>query len=405
MRKIMIMGSGAQGSTIAARLQEEPGIEEIVCADYDLRAAQELEKTLGKARAVQVNAKNLAEIVEAAEGCDLIVNGLPPDFNMRVMDACVAVGASYLDMASGNEEDPFVDAMQAQLDRDREFADAGLTALMCCGPAPGIGNLITREATDKFDSVDTIDILVFEGVWTTHFIPFWWSPETAFGDMVAQPVVYKNGKHELVAPFNNPEWVDFAGLGRRRMYDHHHEEPVSMGLLADQYLKGAKNINFRYGGPGCDVAKSFYDMGLLSDEPVDVNGQKVIPIDLINMLTPPAPKYRDELEKVLEGGIESDEGIFLVRVDGKMAGKDVRIDSYLGAPGLKDSIEKAGLSHESYLTGQSAYLFTKMLVLGKIDQKGMFPPEALDAPARAYYLEEAAKFELTVDEVIERRLY
>ena len=59
MRKIMIMGSGAQGSTIAARLQEEPGVEEIVCADYDLRAAQELEKSLSKARAVAVNATKI----------------------------------------------------------------------------------------------------------------------------------------------------------------------------------------------------------------------------------------------------------------------------------------------------------------------------------------------------------
>ena len=50
-------------------------------------------------------------------------------------------------------------------------------------------------------------------------------------------------------------------------------------------------------------------------------------------------------------------------------------------------------------------IFTKMLILGTIDLKGVFPPEALDAPTRAAYLEEAAKFELTVDEVIERRLY
>ena len=176
-------------------------------------------------------------------------------------------------------------------------------------------------------------------------------------------------------------------------------------LLADRYLKGAKNINFRYGGPGCDMAKLFYEMGLLSDEPVEVKGQRVVPSELISALTPPAPKYPEELQQVLDAGIESDEGIFLVRVDGKIDGKDVRMDSYLGAPGLRDSIEKAGLSHESYLTGQSAYLFTKMLVLGTIDQKGVFPPEALDAPIRAAYLEEAAKFELVVDVVVERRLF
>jgi saccharopine dehydrogenase-like NADP-dependent oxidoreductase len=400
MRKIMIMGTGAQGSTIAARLQEEPSVEEIVCADYDVRAAQELEKTLSKAKAVQVDGEKLDEIVKAAERCELIVNGLPPDFNMRVMDACVAVGASYLDMASGNEEDPLVDAMKAQLDRDQEFADAGITALMNCGSAPGIANLIAREATDKLDSVDTIDILAFEGVWTTKFVPFWWSPETALDDMVSQPVVYQDGKHVLVPPFNNPEWVDFVGLGKRKMYDHHHEEPVSMGLLADRYLKGAKNINFRYGG-----AKSLYDMGLLSDQPVDVDGQKVVPIDLIEQLTPPAPSSRDEVAKAIEGGIEADEGIFLVRVDGSVGGRDVRIDSYLSCPGLQDSFDRAGISHESYLTGQCAYLFTLLLVRGKIDQKGVFPPEALDAPARAYYLEEAAKFDLTVDEVVQRRLF
>jgi saccharopine dehydrogenase (NAD+, L-lysine-forming) len=405
MRKIMIMGSGAQGSTIAACLQEEPCVEEIVCADYDLRAAVELEKTLSKARAVQVNAMNRDEIVAAAEGCDLVVNGLPPDFNMRVMDACVAVGASYQDMASGNKEQSLVDAVQAQLDRDQEFIDAGLTALMNCGSAPGIANLIAREAVDKFDSVDTIDILIFEGVWTTAFIPFWWSPETAFDDMVSQPVVYKDGKHVLVPPFNNPEWVDFPGLGKRLIYDHHHEEPITMGLLADKYLKGAKNINFRYGGPGCDVAKSFYEMGLLSSDPVDVKGQKVVPIDLISALTPPAPKYREEVEQVLAKGIESDEGIFLVRIDGQIDGREVRIDSYLNCPGLQESFDRAGISHESYLTGQSAYLFTKLLISGKLDQKGVFPPEALDAPTRAYYLEEAAKFDLTVDEVVQRQLF
>jgi saccharopine dehydrogenase-like NADP-dependent oxidoreductase len=298
-----------------------------------------------------------------------------------------------------------VDAVQAQLDRDKEFIDAGLTALMNCGSAPGIANLIAREAVDKFDSVDTIDILIFEGVWTTAFIPFWWSPETAFDDMVSQPVVYKDGKHVLVPPFNNPEWVDFPGLGKRLMYDHHHEEPVTMGLLADKYLKGVKNINFRYGGPGCDVSKSFYEMGLLSSDPVEVKGQKVVPIDLIRVLTPPAPKSREEVEQVLAKGIESDEGIFLVRIDGQIDGREVRIDSYLNCPGLQESFDRAGISHESYLTAQSAYLFTKLLVSGKLDQKGVFPPEALDAPTRAYYLEEAAKFDLTVDEVVQRQLF
>jgi len=406
MRKIMILGTGAQGSTIAKRMQEEPSIEEIVCADYDMRAAEELEKSLSKAKAVRVDARDVANIVAAAKGCELIVNGLPPTFNMRLMDAALEARASYLDMAScADENDDWVNGVRIQLARDAAFKKAGLTALINCGSAPGIANVVTRDACEQLDSVDTIEINVYEGVWTTRFIPFWWSPETAFQDMADEPVVYENGQFKIVPPFNRPEWVDFRGIGKRLMCDHHHEETATMGLLADRYLKGAKNIYFRYGGPGCDLAKRFWEMGLLSSKPVEVDGVEIVPMRLISKLTPPAPKYAKEIQEVIEAGIELEEGAFLVRVDGLRDGHKVRIDSYVNAPGLRASFAKAKISHESYLTGQCASLFVKMLANGNVTQKGVFPPEVLDADARNYFLREAAKLDLTVDQYVERRLF
>jgi hypothetical protein len=46
-----------------------------------------------------------------------------------------------------------------------------------------------------------------------------------------------------------------------------------------------------------------------------------------------------------------------------------------------------------------------MLITGEISQKGVFPPEVLEADARAYFLKEAAKLDITVDQFIERRLF
>jgi len=406
MRKIMVMGAGAQGSTIARRMQEEPSVEEIVCADYDTRAAQELEKSLSKAKAVKVDARNVADVVAAAKGSELIVNGLPPEFNMRVMDAALETNACYQDLASGPVGDgDFVAAVRRQLGRDPEFKAAGLSALTNTGSAPGVANVVTREAVDKFDSVETIAILVYEGVWTRRFIPFWWSPDTAFGDMAAEPVIYENGAFKSVPPFNDPVMVDFRDLGKRRMYDHEHEEPVTMGLLADEHLKGVKNVSFRYGGPACELAKSLNDMGLLSRQPVEVDGAQVVPMHLISKLTPPAPKYREEIQEVIDEGLELEEGAFLVRVEGEKGGENLRIDSYVNVPGLRESFEKAGVSHESYYTGGGASLFTKMFVNGRIDRKGVFPPEALGADARAYFLKELAELDITVDEIVQRRLY
>jgi saccharopine dehydrogenase-like NADP-dependent oxidoreductase len=406
MRKIMIMGTGAQGSTIAKRAQEEPAVEEIICADYDTRAAEELEKSLSKAKAVLLDASKVENIVAAAKGCELIVNGLPPDFNMRVMDAALEVGANYLDMASfGDENDDFINGVRLTLARGKAFEKAGLTALIDCGSAPGIANLVTREACDLFDSVETIDINVYEGIWTNRFIPFWWSPDTAFQDMADEPIVYENGQFKTVPPFNRPEWVDFHGLGKRLMCDHHHEETVTMGLLADEHLKGAQNIYFRYGGPGCDLAKRFWEMGLLSSEPIEVDGAEIVPMRLINKLAPPAPKYEKEIQEAIDSGLEMEEGAMLIRVDGIRDNEKVRIDSYVNTPGLLESFEKARISHEAYFTGQCGWLFTKMLIKGEVTQKGVFPPEVLEAKPRAYFLAEAAKLDITVDQYIERRLF
>ncbi len=406
MKKVMVVGVGAQGSTIAKRLDEEANVSEIICADYDEKAAVNVAGQLKKASAVKLNAKNVKEIIAAAKGCDLIVNGLAPDFNMNVMDAALAVGACYQDLASGPVSDlDFVSAVKRCLNRSSEFEAKGLTALINTGSAPGMANVLTRHGVDKLDSCDRIDIFVYDEIWSKKFIPFWWSPETAFGDMAAEPIIYKNGKFVRVPPFNNPEMVDFKGVGPKRMVDHEHEEPVTMGLLSDKVLKGVGEVNFKYGGPGLELAESLYKMGLLSEEKLDVKGQEIVPMDIISRLTPPAPKYADEIQAVLDEGMVSEDGVFLVRVTGKKDGRTSRIDLYCYAPGLTESFEKAGITHESYFTGQAAFLFTKMFINDILSTKGCFPPECLEEKERKYYLSEAAKLDILVDEIVETRLY
>lgn len=406
MKKVLILGVGAQGSAIAKRLNSEDIISEIRCADYDPKASSEMAGLLEKAKGYTVDARNLEEIVKVAEGVDLLVNGLAPDFNMTVMDAALKSGCDYQDMASGPVSDlGFVESVQRCLDRGAEFEKKGLTALINTGSAPGFANVLTRDAVDLLDSCDSIEILVYDGIWSKQFIPFWWSPKTAFGDMAAEPIRYENGKFIRSKPFDNPAMEEFKGLGKRRMVDHEHEEPVTMGLLADKALKGVKYVNFRYGGPAVDLAESLYKMGLLSEEALMVDGVKVVPMEVISTLTPPAPKYPEEIREVIVGGMELEEGAFLVRVKGTKEGKAVTVESYVNAPGLAESFALAQITHESYYTGQSAALFSKMLVNGIITRTGVFPPEMLEQEERNFFLREAEKLKITVDRTITTRLF
>jgi saccharopine dehydrogenase (NAD+, L-lysine-forming) len=408
MKRLLILGVGAQGSTVAKLMNEEPGVSEIICADYDEKAVGEMEKNLEKAKALKLDASRVENIVQAAEGVDLIVNALPISFGHNVLRAALEARVNYQDFAAAeSEEIPYEEGIKLMLTEwSDKFAAEGLSALMSTGSAPGLANVVTREAVEKMDSCEMIQIHVYEGIWAKRFLPFWWSPEVAFQDMSDTAYCFEDGQIKETEPFSRPMFMKFRGIDRKiRMVEHAHDEPVTMGLMADKYLKGAKNIYFKYGGFGVEFAEPLYKMGLLSNDQVDVNGSGIVPMDLILKLAPPAPKYPEEIKEILEEGLECEEGAFLIRVEGVTNGKPVRIDNYINAPGLGESFDKAGLTAETYLTGQCGALFTKMFVNDRIHQKGMFPPEVFNARQRSYYLREAAKLDITVDQSVEKRLF
>ncbi len=406
MKRLLILGVGAQGSTVAKRMDEEKDVSEIICADYDEKAANEMKRTLKKAKALKLDASSVKNIVEAAKGVDLIVNALPIVWGENVLRAALEAKVNYQDFAAGEFDDvPYEEGIKQMLTEwNDRFAQAGLSALMSTGSAPGLANVVTREAVEQLDSCDTIQIHVYEGIWAKRFLPFWWSPEVALQDM-STGYCYENGEVKETKAFSRPMQIKFRGIDRIiRTVEHAHDEPVTMGFYADKFLKGAKNIYFKYGGFGVEFAEPLYKMGLLSDDPVEVNGTKVVPLDLLLKLVPPAPKYPSEIKEIIDEGLECEEGAFLIRVDGEKNGKKIRIDNYINAPGLIEAFEKSGLTAETYLTGQCGALFTKMFVNKKIHQKGMFAPEVFEAEQRAYYLGEAAKLDITVDQIIEKRL-
>jgi saccharopine dehydrogenase-like NADP-dependent oxidoreductase len=406
MKKLIIAGVGAQGSTIAKRMDKHPGVSEIICADYDIQAAQKLSDSLKKATALQLDARDVKDVITAAEGCDLIVNGLPLEYDLNVMEAALAVNASYLDMAGPMEDIGFVESYELIFSEwHKKFEEKGLTAMVGCGSSPGLANIITLPSVDKLATCDSIGIYIYEGVWTNRFTPFWWSPEVALGDMAYSTIRYENGKIIEDQPFSRPVMMQFRGIDREiHMVDHEHDEPVTMGLLADKVLKGARNVEFKYGGPHIELSESLYNMGLLSSKSVMVNGVEIVPMDLVLQLCPPAPKFPDEIKAILEDGLVMEEGAFLVQVEGYKNNKPMRIDNYVNAPGLVDAFETSGLSHEAYLTGQCASVFVKMMVDDVFPEKGLYVPEQLHADALQYCFRELAGLGITVDEIIEQRI-
>ena len=402
MKRILILGTGAQGSTVAQRMDEEPDVGELICADYDIKAVDSLVGLLKKGKGKKVDASNKENIVDIAEGVDLIVNALPLKFGLNVINAAIDVKADYQDFSCPETPDlheNWVEGIKLLLSKYSEkFAANGNLAVCGTGSAPGLITAASRIAVRDLDTCDTIYILVWEGVETKRFQPYWWSPVTALEDMSGLAYAYIDGKIVRTEPFAMPVKRQYDYMDREiEFVEHEHDEPVQIGLNAKTHFKGCKNAFFKYAGPGIDFAKPLYRAGLLSRTAKEINGQSVVPFDLVLNHLPPAPKYKEDIQEIIDEGLISDMGCMVVEAYGEKNGKKVKNEVHVFAPGLIDAFTRSGLSAEMYLTGQGGALFTKMFVRNKYTQKGLITSDMLSYEEIDYYFTEAAKLDIILD--------
>ncbi len=416
MKKIMVCGCGAQGSTICRKLDQEPNVTEIICADYNFETAKNVASMITKGKPKQVNAAHVEEIVAAAEDAELIINVMPLDFGINVLEAAIQCKCCYQDLSAcegiGHAEDPINNWLEGirimYTDYSKRFADNGTTALVGTGSSPGLMCVVARRAVQELDECDTLCCLVYEGVETKKFVPFWWSVQTALCDMEETAYAVENGIPTRRVPFSKPivrRWPEYD-YKPITLCEHAHEEPAFMGFHPDEYFKGAKNIFFKYGGGGVEFAKPLYKAGLLSHEPEMFDGHEIVPFDLIHAHVPEAPKNPEEIKAIIDEGVIEDGGAFVCEAYGKKNGRDVMIDLHVQAPGLIDSFERAKMSGEMYLTGQGAFLFTKLFVNDMIDQKGLITSDMLEDRQVEQYLEWAKELDITYTiDILENRYY
>ncbi len=424
MKRILVLGVGAQGSAAAKRLDNEPNVSEIICADYDMKAVESVVASITKGRGVFVDAHDRQSIIDAAQGVDLILNGLPLECTENVLEAALAVKANYQDYAGTTElYDMWFqsDLGKAPDENPPHFGDKYTTqwyysvkamyelygprfeaidrlALFGTGSAPGLICAATRDAMRYLDTCETIYNIVWEGVYAKRFLPFWWSPITALTDMSEMALAYEDGKFISTQAFGLPMQRQYEYMDEPvTFYEHCHDEPLQYGINAEKYFKGCKNAYFKYAGAGMDFAKSFYETGMLSHDPVMYDGKEIVPFDFVLSFVPPAPKYKEEIQEIIDEGLVSDSGCMVIEAYGKKDGKDVLVETHVFAPGLVESFEKAGITAEMYLTGQGGYLFSKLFVNDELHQKGVISSDMLTFEQVDTYFKYAAELDITLE--------
>jgi len=327
MKKILVLGAGAQGGPCASILARDKDVSAIVLADINIDLANKVKDKIksDKITTMKVDAGKVEDIERAASGVDAIINMALPRFNPNVLKAALSSKAHYVDAALSMFGPTWNQLIQNKpLEFDNEFKEARLTAVFACGATPGVTNVLAKRVCDKLDRVDEIHVklggkaleepkeLVTE--WSTG-----WCPDEALENYEDEVDIFEDGEYKRYPPFSAPEKYNFPEpVGPVLLTGHTHEE----GVTPPRFIgKGLKHCDFKY--PFDPIAGALVKLKLTSKEPVDVNGVKVAPKNLLmKLMKAPANEFLLESEATAKLPPKSVH-FMVIEIKGARSGKDV----------------------------------------------------------------------------------
>ncbi len=365
MAKVIVLGgAGAVGSVAVRTLANHNEFSEIVIGDYNTEKAKKIADGIKakKVSVVKFDANDIASIHAAIAGSDVVLNCVGPFYSTvkPILNAVIEDKIDYVDVCDD------VDVTLDIFNLHEKAKSAGITALIGMGNSPGVTNIIAKLASnDLLDETDSIDIFHAHGgekVEGEGVIAH------RFHCMSIDIPMFLDGELKYVKYFEKDgialrESFEFPILGQVPLYPYPHPEQVTI----PKYIKTRRVTN-----KGSVIPNEYYDLtrdlcglGFNSKEPVTVKGTSVVPYDF-------AVAYilseREKLLKKLDFGTQR--GCSSVVVKGKKNGayREYRFHMASKSQALGEG------------TGIPAAMGAILMHRGKVEGKGVMPPEACVEP-------------------------
>jgi len=401
MKKVVIVGAGAQGNVISGILAKAPEVGKILLTDLDVGRATEVAQTINsdKIEVEKADASNKAELIELfkKDQYDLVVNATLMTFNRQVIEASLEAGSHYIDMAS-DEFLPEKDGKQyivEQLEYADEFEKKGLMANILAGGDSGLVNVMAKEAVDELDEVDYIGIKDY-GVVTCDEPVAMWSFQTYLEDCADDAIYWEDGQYKWAKPFTGEEDYYFpAPLDiKGKVFYHNHEEPLTIPAFIG---KPVKYVDFKMGDPDSATWEFLLEgLKLMDDETEAIKGSQVSVKDVFCNQLPITLTPKKCIELVKEKKIQS-QAVLAVDVKGTKDGQKLHYKMWTDSP----NIEKActlipGTNDVSWITSVPASVLSLMILRGQLKRTGVFPCEVLNKEERDIFFKGIKEWEVTV---------
>ena len=376
MATVLIIGAGGVSRVVTKKCAMNSDVfSKIVLASRTKskcdQIAQEIKESLHvNIETAAIDADDVDALVRLIEKVkpSLVLNIALPYQDLTIMDACIKTGVDYLDTANYEHPDLAKFEYKEQWARNDAFKKAGIMGLLGSGFDPGVTNVFCAYAQQYlFDSIESIDILDCNAgdhgyAFATNF-----NPEINLREVSSKGRYWENGEWIETEPVSVKMVWDYPEVGPKDSYLLYHEELESLV----QNIKGLKRIRFfmTFGQSYLTHMKCLENVGMLRIDEVEVNGVKVVPMQLLKELLPdPASLGPRTVGKTNIGCV----------FEGMKDGKARKIYIY-NVCDHQVCYKETGAQAVSYTTGVPAMIGAKMILEKKWSGKGVFNMEQFDA--------------------------
>jgi lysine 6-dehydrogenase len=347
--KIIVLGAGLVGGPMAIDLSKNKKFS-VTVADVDAVSLKKLEKNY-PVKGIKKDLSNPADVKKLVSGYDMVINAVPGFMGFRTLKAIIEAGKNVVDIAFFIE-DPF--------ELDKLAKKMNVTAIMDCGVAPGMCNILIGHVDHLLDETENVAYYV-GGLPEIREWPYEYkavfSPVDVIEEYTRPARFIENSEPVTKAPLSESEFMNFPGVGTLEAFN-------SDGLRSLLHTIKARNMKektLRYPGH-IEKMAVLKDTGFFSQVPVEIQGKMIRPIDFTAKLL--FPKW-----KLNEG--EVDITVMKVIVEGRKGKKKLRYTYDL----LDKYDPESGIHSMARTTGYTATVALNMILDGVYSHKGISVPE------------------------------
>ena len=346
MKKIVVLGCGLVGRVMAEDLSKN---HQVCSVDISNENLEKLESS--DVIKLCKDVSDVSVLNEVIKDCDLVVGALPGFMGYETMKRVIKAKKNIVDI-SFYPEDPF--------GLDKLAKENNVIAVMDCGVAPGMGNIIFSHH-DKTMKITDYECLV-GGLPKKREWPFEYQAVFSPIDVIEEyvrPARYVQNKSLIVKEaLSDTELVEFEEIGTLESWN---SDGLRTLIQTMNHVPNMIEKTLRY--PGCvEYLKVLRECGYFSYDEIEINGNKIRPIDLTAKLL--FPKWQ-----MKEG--DEDFTIMRIKISGKEADKEV-LYTYT----LLDRFKNNTISM-ARTTGFTCTSVANLILENKHNKVGISPPEFL----------------------------